>query len=112
MNGVLYKNITSRLEIVSRRYLHVSAALAFWSACAVGAGFTVVFALFESFRYLPPPVRKFLFFSVISITALVFCFVLFYRLLNRPGTDEIARMVERRYPHLKDRLISAENIFF
>jgi len=107
MNGVLYKNITSRLGIVSRRYLFVSTALAFWSACAVGAGFIVVFALVESFRYLPPPVRKFLFFSVISVTALVFCSVLLYRLLSRPGTDEIARMVESRYPHLKDRLISA-----
>ncbi len=37
----------------------------------------------------------------------VFISLVSYTIIHRPGHDDIARMIERAFPHLKDRLISA-----
>ncbi|MCE5251727.1 hypothetical protein LLG96_16080 [bacterium] len=83
------------------------AAEAFCAACAFYVGLTAVCALYESFYYLPAPVRKILFFALLTVSAAVFSVLFIIRLVHSPGLDECSRMVERKYPHLHDRLISA-----
>jgi len=107
MTTTAYNALISRLKVVSRRYYLTVTGEAFLTACAVGIGLAGVFALYESFQYLPPSTKKILFYAVFLGSFLTFWAFVIIRFLSRPGIDEIARMVERRYPYLKDRLISA-----
>jgi len=107
MNTSAYEHILARFSAVSRKYLLTRTFEAAAWSCAVltaNAGITV---LVESFFYLRPEHKTFLLYAC-GVIALVTGAVLVIRsVLRRPGPVDIARLVERRYPGLNDRLISA-----
>jgi len=107
MNNAVYKNIISRFKSVTLRYFIIGIADAFVCAFLVFVCLIGVSALCESVLYMTPSVKTVLFFSSLFIPAIVFVSLVSLCIARRPGHDEISRMIERRYPHLNDRLISA-----
>lgn len=107
MEDSSYKKIVSRLAIVLRRYLLSGIAEAFFTAFAVSGGLMIVFGLGESALYLSPAVKTSLFYFTTGAFIVIFISLCAVRIFRRPGPDGISRMVERAYPHLKERLISA-----
>jgi len=102
-----YRKIVSRLGKVLRRYLAFGIAEAFLTALAAWGCLILVVWLCESMLYLAPDVKTLLFFTALGTISAVFLFLVVLRILRRPGLDDLSRMVEKRYPFLGDRLISA-----
>ena len=102
-----YSLIMSRVRRVYRRYLAIGIAEACSAAVAVLSGLYLLFALLESRAWLSPRLKTILFFTVFAASALVFVSLAVMAFVRRPGEDELARMVERWFPSLGDRLISA-----
>ncbi|MBN1294088.1 MAG: hypothetical protein JXB48_19790 [Candidatus Latescibacteria bacterium] len=107
MNNDVYTIITSRLKNVSRRYMLTGIAEAFWIACTAALILTTAFTILESFQYYSPHIKKILCVSTGVIFLLILFALIIMRILRHPGTDGIARMVERSYPDFQNRLISA-----
>lgn len=107
MNSVSFGSILKRLQGVSRRYRHIISAESLVTAGIVGIWLTVLCALYESFLYLAPPFKQFLVLAVLGATVAAFLVYIVIQSVRRPGIEDIARMVERTYPQLGDRLISA-----
>lgn len=107
MNNAAYKNIISRFKSVSLRYFIIGIVEAFFHAFMVFVCLMGVSALCESVLYMPPTVKTVLFFSSLIIPAIFFVILVSLCITRRPGHDEISRIIERYYPHLNDRLISA-----
>ncbi len=107
MEDSSYKKIVFRLAIVLRRYLLSGIAEAFFTAFAVSSCLMIVFGLGESVLYLSPAVKTSLFYLMTGAFIFIFISLCAVRIFRRPGPDGISRMVERAYPHLNDRLISA-----
>lgn len=107
MKNTSYNNIISHLESVSRRYILFSIIEAFCVAVAVWCSLLFALGFFESLLFLSPTVKALLFYSTIGILSSVFILLLAIRIIRRPGMDDISRMIELTYPHLKNRLISA-----
>jgi len=108
MEDPAYTDILSRLRKVSRRYVFVSVAEALLASSAAGAGLFLVFSAAEAVFYFSPAVKTPLFWLVWLLTAAVFaalCVVRFAAFRLRPV--DAAHLVERAYPGLDDRLVSA-----
>ena len=103
-----YTAILDRLRLVLRRYNIVRTAEAFLAAFGVFAVFLILFSLLESALYMPPAVKMPLFLFIAGVLPAVFAaFFIVNIYLKRPGTDDLSRLVEKAYPGLGDRLISA-----
>jgi len=107
INNTSYKNIISRLENVSRRYLLVGAAEAICAAIFIWCILAGISSLTESVLFMPPVIKRNIILAAFAVSFLVFIILLIIRFFQRPGTDELARMVERAFPNLKERCISA-----
>jgi hypothetical protein len=102
-----YSRILSCIRRVERRYIFVGVAEAFSAAAAVFVGLFLLFGLAESHEWFSPRLKTALFASVFVLSSLAFLVIAALAFLRRPDEDGLARMVERRYPGLGDRLISA-----
>ncbi len=107
MNSSTYDRILSRFTRVLRRYYLLGILTAFGYASALLLGLMGVSALFEAVSYLKPPVKCILFYTSLIIPAVAFVSLALAAFVRRPGHIEIARLIERCYPQLGDRLISA-----
>jgi len=108
MEEPAYTDILSRLGKVSRRYVVVSVAEALLASSATGAGLLLVFSAAEAVFYFSPAVKTSLFWLLWFLAAAVFaalCVVRFAAFRLRPV--DAAHLVERAYPGLDDRLVSA-----
>lgn len=102
-----YDSILSLLRRLYRRYLLVGAAESLLAAVAVFTGLYLLFGLAECVAWFSPEVRTILFVIAVSAPLFVSASSLLIIYIRRPSTDELARMLERRYPELRERLISA-----
>ncbi|MFC1608247.1 DUF4175 family protein, partial [Candidatus Latescibacterota bacterium] len=107
MDSASYKNIVARMDNISQRYVRVGLYEAVLMALAAGVWLTVIFSLYESFLYCVPPIKKVIVSAIIIVTILIFCISALIRFFGRPDRDVSARMAERVWPQLGDRLISA-----
>ncbi|MHB9029611.1 MAG: DUF4175 family protein, partial [Candidatus Latescibacterota bacterium] len=107
MTNVPYDHILSLLQRVRRRYFAFGAATAVLAALTAFAALFMLFGLFETFAWLSPRVRTALFLFLFAVSLALPAILFILTLLRRPDRDELARMVERRWPQLHDRLVSA-----
>ena len=107
MNTGTYAKLTARLDAVARHILLVQIAGAVLYTLAAGAVFSLVLAIFESFAYASPAVKAVLFHLLWAVPFFVFLGLILLYVMRKPGHDETARLIERAFPALNDRLISA-----
>ncbi len=99
--------IVSRLRLVRRRFLAFGVFEAVLASSAAFFSLTVLAGTAESFAWFSPAVRTILAALSVAFPCVVLAAAILRILCRKPDDDALARMVEKTFPGLGDRLISA-----
>lgn len=102
-----YKIIMDRLREVRKRAQSTGIVEAVALVASVGLMVLIGAVISESYLYLAPAVKRVIVFLLPAVIVVALSGLVIFRIMRSPGPESAARIVERAFPDLNDRLISA-----